>query len=202
MVSDSGMVKYSTSVPFLEQPRVLDGKYAGDVGFDPLLLAKTETDLLVYREAEIKHARLAMLAAAGWPLSELYDVKLASYFNLPFLLDDNGRVPSVLNGGLEKVSGFYWFSIIVIASVIDIYGLKKASSEGYFPGNFGIDPFNFSKSPKAIEFLKTAEIKNGRLAMIAITLYALIEFIQSKSIVNSFSFLFQPLSDTFGDIRL
>ena len=43
-----------------------------DVGFDPLGFAKNKEDLLNYREAEIKHARLAMLAAAGWPLSELF----------------------------------------------------------------------------------------------------------------------------------
>ena len=30
------------------------------------------------REAEVKHSRLAMLAAAGWPISELLDGPLSS----------------------------------------------------------------------------------------------------------------------------
>merc|ERR1719502_2266909 len=45
-------------------PAVLDGSLPGDVGFD-----KNKNSLLWMREAEIKHARLAMLAAVGWPLS-------------------------------------------------------------------------------------------------------------------------------------
>ena len=32
------------------------------------------------REAEVKHARLAMLAAAGWPLSELLDGPLRTRY--------------------------------------------------------------------------------------------------------------------------
>ena len=35
------------------------------------------------REAEVKHARLAMLAAAGWPLSELLDGPLSTRYPTP-----------------------------------------------------------------------------------------------------------------------
>jgi hypothetical protein len=56
----------SQSMPFMARPVALDGTLAGDVGFDPLGFAKNTDDLMKYREAEIKHARLAMLAAAGW----------------------------------------------------------------------------------------------------------------------------------------
>eukprot|EP00592_Proboscia_alata_P019300 CAMPEP_0194402994 /NCGR_PEP_ID=MMETSP0176-20130528/1667_1 /TAXON_ID=216777 /ORGANISM="Proboscia alata, Strain PI-D3" /LENGTH=238 /DNA_ID=CAMNT_0039200617 /DNA_START=41 /DNA_END=757 /DNA_ORIENTATION=- len=199
--SDDSLI-YSTAVPFLERPKVLDGKYAGDAGFDPLSFAKTETDLLVYREAEIKHARLAMLAAAGWPISELYDAKLASFANMPSLLDGNGRVPSLLNGGMEKVPVIYWLVCLIAASAIDVYGLRKTNGADYIPGNLGMDPFGVSKSPRAIEFFRTAEIKNGRLAMIAITLYALLEFSQSTAIVNTFPYLFQPLSQTVSNLQV
>ena len=40
-----------------------------------------------YREAEIKHARLAMLAAAGWPLAELWHGPLAKITGSPYALD-------------------------------------------------------------------------------------------------------------------
>ena len=53
--------KMSTSIPFLRRPAVLTGELAGDVGFDPLGLAKNRESLFEYREAEMKHARLAML---------------------------------------------------------------------------------------------------------------------------------------------
>ena len=57
--------------PMLLSPESLDGTYAGDVGFDPLGFSGNGR-IVKMREAEIKHARLAMLAAAGWPLSELW----------------------------------------------------------------------------------------------------------------------------------
>jgi light-harvesting complex II chlorophyll a/b binding protein 4 len=51
------------------------------------------------REAEIKHSRLAMLAAAGWPLSELWHQSLANTLGLDSILAAENRAPSVLNGG-------------------------------------------------------------------------------------------------------
>jgi len=52
-------------VPMVSNLRVGDGKLAGDLGFDPLQLASDSKTLAWYREAEIKHSRLAMLAALG-----------------------------------------------------------------------------------------------------------------------------------------
>jgi Rieske Fe-S protein len=49
----------SQALPFMTRPTFLDGSMAGDVGFDPLGFAKSESDLMNYREAEVKHARLA-----------------------------------------------------------------------------------------------------------------------------------------------
>merc|ERR1719446_1846950 len=124
----------SQSMPFMTRPVALTGALAGDVGFDPLGFAKTEEDLMNYREAEIKHARLAMLAAAGWPLSAVFDKKLATFLGMTPLLDSNDRVPSILNGGLGKVSPIYWLGCFAAAAAIDIYGIKKAQSKdtGYF----------------------------------------------------------------------
>lgn len=61
--------KMSQSLPFMERPAALDGSLVGDVGFDPLGFAKTKVDLLNYREAEIKHSRLAMLVRYSTSLS-------------------------------------------------------------------------------------------------------------------------------------
>jgi len=58
-----GKVRMSEAIPFLKCPTYLDGKLAGDVGFDPLGFGKNEDVLLEMREAEIKHARLAMLVS-------------------------------------------------------------------------------------------------------------------------------------------
>jgi Chlorophyll A-B binding protein len=53
--------RMSEALPWMECSPALDGTMVGDVGFDPLGFAKTKYDLINYREAEIKHARLAML---------------------------------------------------------------------------------------------------------------------------------------------
>merc|ERR1719231_444104 len=86
-------------LPLIKTMRVGDGTLAGDMNFDPLQIADTPEGLAWYREAEIKHARLAMLAAFGWPISEIT--------NFGNLLTNDGRAPSLLNGGLGEVNGIY-----------------------------------------------------------------------------------------------
>ena len=86
-------------------------------GFDPLGLANFDLNIgsaydkkrsaaLVlqdYRDAELKHGRLAMLAAVAWPLQEKLNPLLAAKFHVPNLVAETGGLsPSVLNGGLEQ----------------------------------------------------------------------------------------------------
>ena len=55
--------KRMMSWPFnrFESPSLLTGEFAADCGFDPLNIVKSNDQLFTLREAEIKHARLAML---------------------------------------------------------------------------------------------------------------------------------------------
>merc|ERR1719460_2813886 len=125
-------------LPKIKTMMVGDKTLAGDMGFDPLQLADNSEKLAFYREAEVKHARLAMLAAFGWPISEIT--------NFGNLLTKDGRAPSLLNGGLGNVNGVYWAAVLGFAPL-------GADSEG----------------------MRGAEITNGRVAMMAITAYALEE---------------------------
>mmetsp|Transcript_47122 Transcript_47122/g.91962 ORF Transcript_47122/g.91962 Transcript_47122/m.91962 type:complete len:331 (+) Transcript_47122:50-1042(+) len=192
----------SKSIPFMDRPSVLDGSMAGDVGFDPLGFAKSQMDLNTYREAEIKHARLAMLAAAGWPISELFDKKIASLFNLPPVLDASNRVPSVLNGGMEKISLKYWGACLALAAVIDVYQTFFLSSrKEYSPGDLGFDPFGlYPKDEKGRKRMQTAEIKNGRLAMIAITAFAAQEFVTHVAVIDETPFFFKPIWQVLSEM--
>merc|ERR1712070_975561 len=73
-----------------------------------------------YRNAEIKHGRLAMLAVVGWLVSEEEDFALANFFDLPtFLQETDGRAPSVLNGGLEQVPPVFWAIAVFTAYVCE-----------------------------------------------------------------------------------
>jgi hypothetical protein len=185
----------SKSLPFQECPPLLDGSMAGDVGFDPVGFAKTSEDLMNYREAEIKHARLAMLAAAGWPLSELFDRKIANLVGMTPLVDASDRAPSVLNGGLGKVSPVYWVVCLVAAAAIDVYGISKSkNSPDYFPGNLGFDPLGIYPDGKEGQMrMQTTEIKNGRLAMIAVTAFAFQELVQKVGVVDETPIFFKPI---------
>jgi len=193
----------SKALPFVDRPEILDGTYAGDAGFDPLGFARNDQALFELREAEIKHARLAMLAAAGWPLSELFDRKIASILNLEAALDASDRAPSVLNGGLEKIPILYWAGILATASWIEIQEFKKAqenTSDYAFPGDLGWDPLGLYPSDEAGQRrMQLAEIKNGRTAMIAITAFAFQEYAQKFAVVDATPMFFKPVSEVASE---
>merc|ERR1719224_286050 len=104
-------------LPKIKTMRVGDGTLAGDANFDPLQISDTPESLAWYREAEIKHARLAMLAAFGWPVTEIT--------NFGKLLTSDGRAPSLLNGGLGEVNAIYWAGVIGLAMYWESQGLDK-----------------------------------------------------------------------------
>merc|ERR1719454_725567 len=141
------------------------------MSFDPLELADTPESLAWYREAEVKHARLAMLAAFGWPISEVA--------NFGKLLTSDGRAPSLLNGGLGEVNGVYWGAVVALAVFWEAKGLDKqyGKKTDYLPGMLGFDPLG-ADSPG----MRNAEITNGRIAMLAITAFALEEAVTKSAI--------------------
>jgi hypothetical protein len=151
-------------LPKIKTMRVGDGTLAGDMNFDPLQISDSPDSLAWYREAEVKHARLAMLAAFGWPLSEIT--------NFGGLLNGDGRAPSLLNGGLGNVNGVYWAAVVALGVYWEGQGLDKkfGKQDDYLPGMLNFDPLG-ADSPS----MRNAEITNGRVAMIAITAYAIEE---------------------------
>merc|ERR1719478_139659 len=104
-------------LPKIKTMMVGDGTLAGDMNFDPLMIADNSDKLAWFREAEIKHARLAMLAAFGWPVSEVT--------NFGNLLTQDGRAPSLLNGGLGDVNVVYWAAVVGLAVYAEAKGLDK-----------------------------------------------------------------------------
>ena len=165
----------------------------GNKGFDPLNCSTDMLTLKKYREAEIKHGRLAMLATVGWPISELFHPYLSTITQNTNLLSFNNKVPSILNGGFEKINPIFFMSIIVFAASIESIVLNK-DYNNYFdyriPGDFGFDPLNFytNKSEFTKKNLELKELNNGRLAMLAITYFAFSEFITNNPIVTNSPF--------------
>ena len=146
------------------------------------------------REAEIKHARLAMMAAAGWPVSELIDGPLSKLLGLPSVMDaTNGRAPSVFNGHLlDGVQGGFLLLAVVATSYLEYKTLDNVEGltpTGYVAGDLGFDPAGLRGKRADMEL---AEIKNGRLAMLAVTGFAVQEFFYGTPVVEQTPQFFHP----------
>jgi len=140
----------------------------------------------------------SMLAAAGWPLSELFDKKIAVALGMAPLVDGSDRVPSLLNGGLGKVSPAYWIGALGLAAVIEVLGQLKMKSEKTIPGDFGLR-LGYPSDTDGQQRMQLAEIKNGRLAMIAIFGFAIQEFVTKQGVINETPLFFKPIMQTLHE---
>lgn len=212
-----------------ESPTYLSGSLAGDIGFDPWCLvalakpnqamdktlrtaearkkkmlsmsAEEQAECVAWmRDSELKHGRLAMLAAAGWPLAELAN-------RGPALTQaTNGRAPSLFNGHLLD---YLPFLVVFFGGLAFLENTNKGKITD---GNYGFDPLGFSTGkgpipfdavPKEVraspvlssvgnlEALKLSEMKNGRAAMMAITGFAVQEFVRGNPVVDQTPFFFR-----------
>merc|ERR1719261_1986569 len=190
-------VRMSQSLPFVAAPKMLDGTLAGDVGFDPFGLAGGTVDNLMYmREAEIKHSRLAMLAAVGWPLAELFDKPIADTMGLPTELTSKGLSPSLLNGGLDKIEPAYWVAVLALAGIVELESAKMQEEKKaqYVPGDCNFDPLGmFPQDKKSQIEMQTKELKHGRIAMMAVLGYVVQEGLYRTPVVDETPFFFHPL---------
>eukprot|EP00599_Poterioochromonas_sp_BG-1_P000857 CAMPEP_0173147530 /NCGR_PEP_ID=MMETSP1105-20130129/9188_1 /TAXON_ID=2985 /ORGANISM="Ochromonas sp., Strain BG-1" /LENGTH=186 /DNA_ID=CAMNT_0014062029 /DNA_START=114 /DNA_END=674 /DNA_ORIENTATION=- len=153
-VSSTVLNARSRALPFLEAPKKLDGSTVGDFGFDPLGLTDTLNDLHYVRSAEIKHCRVAMLAVVGFLVQQ----------NIHILNGEADPIKAVSALGLGPN-----LQILSFIGVIELATWQKTFF-GNDPGNLGFDPLGFGKGKSVQQYndLKLKEIKNGRLAMIAI----------------------------------
>lgn len=193
--TDAFLPKFSTALPMLPRPPMLKNELIGDVGFDPLNLADSPAKLRSLAESEVKHARLAMLAAAGWPASEVWAPTES--------LADGGRAPSTLNGHLLSAPGIVGLLLLVgLSAYIELGAGKAAAAESERAARAGekdfvagqIDPFlrpSFARKLGSDQrFFQLAELKNGRVAMVAVVLYVLEEAATGRPVTALTPWLF------------
>ncbi|GJQ99638.1 photosystem I chlorophyll a/b-binding protein 6, chloroplastic [Tanacetum coccineum] len=151
----------------------------GDFGFDPLGLGSDPETLKWFAQAELMHSRWAMLAVAGilipeW-LESLGFVNNFSWFDAGSreYFADSTTLFVVQLALMGWVEGRRWADIINPGSV-DIEpnfpNRKRPKPDVGYPGGLWFDPFMWGRgSPEPVMVLRTKEIKNGRLAMLAFT---------------------------------
>jgi len=168
-------MKLSESMPFMEAPPALDGSMAGDIGFDPLGLTKV-FDIRWMRESELKHGRIAMLACVGFLVQEAFTLP-APYF--PSMLAVDAHDYFVKTGGMSQLLLF--LSALEVIGTVALAETMQGTRE---PGYFGFDPLNFSKDEASTKKFAENEVKNGRLAMIAIGGFIHYEWMYKTGIID------------------
>jgi light-harvesting complex II chlorophyll a/b binding protein 7 len=178
----------------------LTGDVAGDYGWDPLKLAAASTAppavdaprLARYVELELLHARWAMLGALGALVPEAITLSGAASFGEDrwFLVGRAKLAGEDLNyfgvPGL-RIAGGQGVAAIAAAQALLMSGPEAARAAGpgglepvgiflpgdqNYPGGALFDPLGLAADPDAAVRLRVAEIKHGRLAMVAFVGYA------------------------------
>jgi light-harvesting complex I chlorophyll a/b binding protein 1 len=158
----------SAALPFMNRPALLDGSMAGDVGFDPLGLSNIDDvgiDLYWLREAEVKHARVAMLAVVGILQVEIFGPAPGCE-----MATDKCQMDAFWQiwGSHPQYIAFALIMISISEMVSGIAATSGRESGDRAPGDFGLDPLGYGKGDAAgFARLQGQEIANGRLAMFA-----------------------------------
>ncbi|KAK9099568.1 hypothetical protein Syun_026613 [Stephania yunnanensis] len=163
--------------PGSSPPEWLDGSLPGDFGFDPLGLGSDRELLRWFAQAELMHCRWAMLGVAGIIIPEWleslgfienfswYDAGAGEYFA------DGTTLFFVQMALMGWAEGRRWADFIN-PGCVDIEpklpNKTNPKPDVGYPGGLWFDPMMWGRgSPEPVMVLRTKEIKNGRLAMLA-----------------------------------
>jgi hypothetical protein len=142
--------------------------------FDPLgFSAKLTTgELLFYREVELKHGRVCMLAALGILVGE----------NFHPLFGGNIDAPAAFAFQQTPLETF-WPAVVAAIAIPEVFSVFTFSEpykyfegsgplwsikEDHVSGDLGFDPLGLKPTdPEEFKTMQTKELNNGRLAMIA-----------------------------------
>mmetsp|Transcript_24475 Transcript_24475/g.67614 ORF Transcript_24475/g.67614 Transcript_24475/m.67614 type:complete len:200 (+) Transcript_24475:76-675(+) len=152
----------SRSLPFLTRPEKIKG-YVGDVGFDPLGFSEN-FDMKWLREAEIKHGRSSMLATVGFVMQQYWTIPGYDH------VDDSNMAPGIV-GASAMLQIVFWMGVLEFWTNKGNVTMETMFSDpDREPGNLGFDPMGLAvgKTEDEMNDMKLKELKNGRLAMLAI----------------------------------
>lgn len=170
--------------------------------FDPLKLSegKSEADLKKFREAELKHGRVAMLAFLGIIVGEnfnpLFEGKISGPAIYQFQQADS-LIPYFWVGvtffialieGQNILTGWESPTETAARSTSNVNKNVAALKPDYVNGDLGFDPLGLTPSdPDEFDTLRTKELQNGRLAMLGVAGIVAQELVDPKTIAQTLS---------------
>jgi len=177
-ISKTNVMKSYNNIHHMKMVSV-DNSYPGQTApfgfFDPLSLSNNigEKRFKLWRESEIKHGRLAMLAAVGMLVAEKFNPLFGGKISGPAIY----HFQEIMN-----VWPAFWIVILTSISVIEFYNInigwespqEMTSSTAmlkrdYLPGNLNFDPLNLMpRDEENLCKMMNKELNNGRLAMIGV----------------------------------
>lgn len=176
--------------------------------FDPLNFAGKANDFYIqkYREAELTHGRVSMVAVVGFLVGE----GVAGYTPL-----FDGKVTGAGISQISQVPGPFWVSFVAAAFAIETYRNQRAivtptgdvsrdSPEfgqyraDYIPGDLGFDPLSLKpEDPEEFKIMQTKELQHSRLAMLAAGGFLAQEGVDKQGIVEHSFNLVKDILPTF-----
>lgn len=160
--------------------------------FDPFGLSKgaEPTQVKRWREAELTHARVCMLAAVGILVGEAVEDKTLFYN-----WDGGISGPAIIH--FQQTKQGFWEPLVLVIGICEAFrvavGWANPTDKGpftlkddYKPGDLGFDPLGLAPDTQAdFDVLQTKELNNGRLAMIGVAGFVAQELVNKKGIIET-----------------
>jgi len=158
---------------------------SGPLGFfDPAGFSTdaTEGKIRFYREVELKHGRVGMLAALGFLVGEQFHP----------LFGGDIDVPAYLAFQQTPLQTF-WPAVVFAIAILETFSVFSFNSpfgsepwsirSDHTPGDLGFDPLGLKPTdPEELKEMQTKELNNGRLAMIAAAGMIAQEFVSGQKL--------------------
>lgn len=186
---------------FTKRTFFIAAPFVGNNDFDPLGLASAG-GLVPLRHAEVKHGRLAMLAAVAWPMQEAAHPAIVSALqtvspNVRNILDaTDGFTPGLFHGGLDAPEVSFSLALAMCAAaVVEVKDVSQRMAAGLrfnewasdsVAGDLEFDPLDLATELNVTDRyeLQEAEMINGRLAQLAVLSYIFIECVAGVRVVD------------------
>eukprot|EP00239_Pterosperma_sp_CCMP1384_P002180 CAMPEP_0197843716 /NCGR_PEP_ID=MMETSP1438-20131217/642_1 /TAXON_ID=1461541 /ORGANISM="Pterosperma sp., Strain CCMP1384" /LENGTH=316 /DNA_ID=CAMNT_0043454053 /DNA_START=62 /DNA_END=1012 /DNA_ORIENTATION=+ len=189
-----------------EIPAYLDGTLAGDYGFDPLSLGK-DGKVDQYRQAELIHARWAMLAIPGALIPEVFNSFTDGSAYTGAVWWETGKYMLEGDGTLKYGGAPNPLPLVVVAAfeIAAFAAIEKYRADNDGPAGQGadpiypggrFDPLGLADDPDVFSELRVKEIKNGRLALVAMLGFAVQAAVTKEGPYQNW---LGHVNDPFGD---